>query len=119
MRWTVADQTNDTPKRPNANVEDPNFVFGEGKPKQKIDAWEGEGEVDLVSDAGEMSLANLHFGSTEQADFTKSGAEKDATETDGKPVDGLTIDNHGISSFEGDVSFGRLLGNKEHRAQIQ
>ena len=66
MRWTVADQTNNTPKRSNGNVEDPNFIFGDKQPQQKIDAWEGEGEIDLVSDAGEMSLANLHFGSTEE-----------------------------------------------------
>ncbi|MEL6858437.1 MAG: FctA domain-containing protein, partial [Pseudomonadota bacterium] len=101
----MADQTNNTPKRPNATVEDPNFIFGDATPKQKIDAWEGEGEIDLTSDAGEMSLANLHFGSTEEADFTKAGAETGGVETAGTPVDGVTIDSTvSVEVFENDPS---------------
>ncbi|MEO1567267.1 MAG: cadherin repeat domain-containing protein, partial [Pseudomonadota bacterium] len=75
----MADKKTGTQAENNAQNQDPNFVYGDAPAKKKIDAWEGQGDADLVSDSGEMALANLHFGTSPEADLLKSVPSQEET----------------------------------------
>ncbi|MEO1306165.1 MAG: cadherin repeat domain-containing protein, partial [Pseudomonadota bacterium] len=77
----MSDQSNQSPKRTTTDIVDQNFLFGDTGRTQKIDAWEGDADFDLTSDSGEMSLANLHFGTAEEAELTKSDSTDKAPES--------------------------------------
>lgn len=77
----MSDKRTETTTSKSAETEDQSFVYGDAPAKTKIDAWEGENEADLVTDSGEMLLANLHFGSSPDADLLKSQTGNE--ETDG------------------------------------
>ncbi|MEL7540818.1 MAG: cadherin repeat domain-containing protein, partial [Pseudomonadota bacterium] len=68
----MADKKTGTQTDNQTQNQDPNFIYGDAPAKKKIDAWEGEGDADLVSDSGEMALANLHFGTRPEAEFLNS-----------------------------------------------
>ena len=91
----MADKKTGAQPSEQAQNQDPSFIYGDAPPKTKIDPWEGEAEADLVSDSGEMALANLHFGTTQDADMLRPGSSK--TEADhndgetGKPVEPAPI----------------------------
>ncbi|MEL7103596.1 MAG: hypothetical protein AAGL97_13670, partial [Pseudomonadota bacterium] len=78
----MADKKTGPEAGPQTNNQDPSFVYGDAPAKKKIDAWEGQGDADLVSDSGEMALANLHFGTTPEADLLKSNPAEEETSND-------------------------------------
>jgi len=45
----VSDKKPETPEDKPAENGDQNFIYGDAPAKTKIEAWEGEGEADLVS----------------------------------------------------------------------
>jgi len=90
----VADKTTETKADDQGHNQDPNFVYGDAPAKKQIDAWEGEGDADLVSDSGEMALANLHFGTTPEADLLQTNSadtETAASGTSDKSGAGVSI----------------------------
>ncbi|MEM8635565.1 MAG: hypothetical protein AAGF33_11355, partial [Pseudomonadota bacterium] len=89
----MSDQSNQSPKHIATDIVDQNFLFGDAGRKQKIDAWEGYAEFDLTSDSGEMSLANLHFGTAEEAEPTKAESEDKAPEINDAVIAGATTEN--------------------------
>ncbi|MEL7109956.1 MAG: cadherin repeat domain-containing protein, partial [Pseudomonadota bacterium] len=76
----MADKTTETPASKSSPEQDPTFVYGDAPGKKKIDAWEGEGEANLQNDSGEMALANLHFGTSPEADYLKPGSDEEDAE---------------------------------------
>ncbi|MEO0451778.1 MAG: hypothetical protein AAFZ74_15810, partial [Pseudomonadota bacterium] len=93
----MADQNNTPSKRTGADVTDQSFIFGEPGSKQKIDAWEGENAVDLSSDNGEIALANLHFGTAQETDFSKAGLDDQSVAAGDVSTPGLASDGNAIS----------------------
>ncbi|MEP1142258.1 MAG: LamG-like jellyroll fold domain-containing protein [Henriciella sp.] len=84
----MSDKKSGTPAENQNPAQDPAFVFGDAPAKKKIDAWEGEGEANIVSDSGEMALANLHFGTTPEAEFLKANPSESDVELTGALADG-------------------------------
>nr|WP_070959907.1 LamG-like jellyroll fold domain-containing protein [Hyphomonas sp. Mor2] len=78
----MADKKTETKAGDQSQNQDPGFVYGDAPAKKKIDAWEGEGDADLVSDSGEMALANLHFGTTPDAEFLHTASEQEESSAD-------------------------------------
>ena len=77
----MSDKKTETTTSKSAETEDQSFIYGDAPAKTKIDAWEGENEADLVTDSGEMLLANLHFGSSPDADLLKSQTGNEETDS--------------------------------------
>ena len=76
----MSDKKTETPVTKPAEAQDQGFVYGDAPAKTQIDAWEGENDTDFASDSGEMSLANLHFGSRPDAEHLTSKPAHEQTD---------------------------------------
>ena len=94
----MANKTTTPPASKSPQDQDPNFVYGDAPAKKKVEAWEGEGEVNLDDGSGEMALANLHFGTTPDADLLKTNQPEgtlesiDSTQAKAAHVDAVAVE---------------------------
>ncbi|MEL7546630.1 MAG: cadherin repeat domain-containing protein, partial [Pseudomonadota bacterium] len=78
----MADKSVGDQQKTNTDVQDERFTFGDQNAEKKIDAWDGENTPDAMDEAAEMSLANLHYGTTPDADILKSTEATEETHLD-------------------------------------